>query len=274
MSIWEYKPVSETLNYNSAPKYCIYCREQMRLLASRKNPTPQIDAVGFYPSNPTELKVCDICGWWSYEIVKYREYRGWYGINWDSETYLAMASLKTLDITSSNIPIDTLRKYLIPKYENRFHINARRLEEIINDVYKDFGFRTRLTSYSNDKGIDIHILDGNDNSTIGIQVKRYKNKIELKNIVEFAGALVLNGLTKGIFFTTSEYTKGAKKSVSEFAYRNIGLELKDAESLYTELKIANRKKYTELFDKDAPFADYTFSNIFPKLVHTDSGYFE
>lgn len=50
--------------------------------------------------------------------------------------------------------------------------------------------------------VNIVILDGKGNKTIGVQVKRYKNSIRVSQIREFAGALIENDMTKGIFITT------------------------------------------------------------------------
>ena len=68
------------------------------------------------------------------------------------------------------------------------------------------------TSASNDEGIDGIINEdilGLDK--IGIQAKRYapKNVVGRPLLQSFAGALFGNGLNKGIFITTSSFTKGA-----------------------------------------------------------------
>ena len=47
--------------------------------------------------------------------------------------------------------------------------------------FGDLGYRARVTAYSGDDGIDV-ILDGDDDKAVGVQVKRYKNRIEVDQI--------------------------------------------------------------------------------------------
>lgn len=69
----------------------------------------------------------------------------------------------------------------------------------------------RVTQYSHDEGIDGIIKEdklGLD--SVYIQAKRYDNgTIGRKEIQSFVGALSGKGATKGIFLTTSTYTKEA-----------------------------------------------------------------
>lgn len=77
---------------------------------------------------------------------------------------------------------------------------------------------------SNDEGID-GIITGDPLGfeTIYIQAKRYQesNKVGRKELQSFVGALAGHGAPKGLFITTSSYTKGA----IEFAEKNLSAKI-------------------------------------------------
>ena len=78
---------------------------------------------------------------------------------------------------------------------------------------KDSGF---VTQYVNDKGIDGIIKeDILGFGRIHIQAKRYKieNKVPREDIQKFVGALAVAQSDKGVFITTSDFTKGAYEYV-------------------------------------------------------------
>ena len=116
-------------------------------------------------------------------------------------------------------------------------INPRTFEKVVASIFKDHGYLARVTAYSGDGGIDV-ILEGKDGDLIGVQVKRYKNKISVAQIRELTGALVLNGITKGIFVTTSEFQSGVYSIAKQSTERGYPIELIDATSFLQELKIA------------------------------------
>ncbi|MEZ4888762.1 MAG: restriction endonuclease [Chitinophagales bacterium] len=94
--------------------------------------------------------------------------------------------------------------------------NERELEYVIAKIISDItGGEAQITRYSKDGGIDgvIKINNGFFGYIILIQVKHYSNKsIPLKDVRSFAGAVSDNKEypnARGIFFTTSRFTKDA-----------------------------------------------------------------
>lgn len=166
----------------------------------------------------------------------------------------AAGTLKSLDLRNVEIPLNELRQYLVAKYNDRFLLNPRVLEELVASVFGDHGYQVRLTSYSGDGGIDVFALDGAGGELIGVQVKRYKQPIEAEQIRAFGGALVLQGVTRGIFVTTSTYLRGAQNAADGFAHRGIGVTLWNAQDFYRELRLTTRSAYDDLADPNAPFA--------------------
>ncbi len=122
----------------------------------------------------------------------------------------AIGCLKELDLTDVSVPLDDVRQYLLAKKDSVYEAHPKLFEDVVCSVFKDFGWDARVTAYSGDDGIDV-VLDGHADNTVGVQVKRYKkqNKIEAEQIRSLAGALVVNGHTRGVFVTTSSFRKGA-----------------------------------------------------------------
>lgn len=213
--------------------------------------------------NTKYIKVCPVCGWWV--VLRERSINGEFcGFPTRYEYYARVAVLKKLDLNDISLPINDVSQYLLAKYEDRFLMNPRLFEETVASAFRNTGYYARTTAYQNDGGIDV-ILDGKDDKTVGVQVKRYKNSIRVSQIREFAGALIENDMTKGIFVTTSNFQKGAYKSAGNFKDRGIGIELMDSNRFYDALQIKRRTEnfYDEIIEE--------ISDIKLKLIYkTDS----
>ena len=222
---------------------CKYCSTTLNILAQKEEKNHEI------LHSTITIQTCPCCGWWI--ITRLGENIGVpYGYCIFSR---AQGSLKNLDSSNISTPIEELKQYILARYENRFKIKPKRLEDIVGKVFSDFGYQVRVTSFSGDKGIDVFVLDGERNDTIGIQVKRYKKRIEAEQIRSFGGALVLNGLTKGIFVTTSSYRKGAKNAINDFQKRGIFIDLWNSEDFFSKLKISQRSIYKNVDNESNPF---------------------
>ena len=80
-------------------------------------------------------------------------------------------------------------------------------------------------------------------ASIGVQVKRYSNKIEAEQIRAFLGALTLAGHARGIFVTTSSYRKGSHSCVKRASEIGKPIELVDAGKFLELLKIAQIRDF-------------------------------
>lgn len=183
-----------------------------------------------------------------------------------AESYSAtIGCLKEFDLTDVSIPLGVVRKYLLAKQDAIFKVHPRILEEVVCSIFKDFGFLARVTAYSGDDGVDV-ILDGKDNNTIGIQVRRYQKhrRIEAEQIRSLAGALMLGGFTQGIFITTTKYRSGAKRTTKKFKSIGIPIELVDAEKFLSALGIAQHRVFSLSQDK-------AVSYVLSKGLHVGSG---
>lgn len=211
------------------------------------------DLRGYFNGNDQLLQTCPVCGWWVASLLEghapHMTHDGGYLI-----LRRACGALKELDLADVSIPTDELRRYLLAKYGDRFDIHPRKYEEIVGSVFKDFGFRVRVTSFSGDEGIDVIVFDGTGGTIAGIQVKRQRGKITAEQIRSFLGALVLKGLTNGIYVTTSSYQRGAAIAAAEARFRaRVAISLMDAQRFYDALNITSRAAYSTPDDPSAPY---------------------
>ncbi|WP_222861324.1 restriction endonuclease [Seonamhaeicola marinus] len=184
----------------------------------------------------TWLEYCNTCGWWRVIrqfLVSAEIHQLW------TMFFGCSGTLKNLDITDINIPIEEATKYLIARYDDRFSINPKLFEDVVGNVFKDIGYNVHVTGYSNDGGIDV-VLGNSSQNFVGVQVKRYKNKIKVEQIRAFAGALLLNGYNNGIFVTTSDYQPGAIKAAEQFKLKTLPIKLMNSDKFYDALKISQK----------------------------------
>ena len=89
---------------------------------------------------------------------------------------------------------------------------------------------------------------------MGIQVKRYRGKISAEQIRSFVGALVLQKITSGIYVTTGDYQKGAKRTATAAQDRlGLAVDLVDAKRFYDALKVTTRATHWDPEDTSAPY---------------------
>jgi len=225
---------------------CVFCQQKMKLIKEDiSHPQSGIDAVVL------SITFCTMCGWWT----KKRDVFTFFD-NFNTTNYAdgAVGSLRELDVSDQSVPVEEIRSYLAARYDQRFHVDPWRFEEVVASVYKDIGYRSRVTARSGDGGIDV-VLDGPGNSEIGIQVKRYRDKIKVEQIRSFVGALYLKRMLRGIFITTSAFQSGAEDVARLSRARGIPIELVDADKFYQALGIAQRRAYRSLNDPGAPFVN-------------------
>jgi len=236
MAIWEYKDQSrEAIIEVFYHLSCIYCNGEFDNIEQEAS---EDDYLGVFPSSKN-INVCKVCGWWrvfqAFALVE--------EFDWHQSIGGAVGSLRELNLSDIAVPLDEVRAFLAAKYEARFSIHPRLFEETVASVFSDLGYAVDVTAYSNDGGIDV-ILTQNGTDFIGVQVKRYAEKIEAEQIRALTGALIINGFTKGVFVTTSRFSKGAYKTAGLAYQRGIPIELIDAPKFYEALGIAQRASHT------------------------------
>jgi restriction system protein len=230
--IWSYSPINDDRNRASfASKCCQFCKTDLSTLESPRLREGGEGEQGWVHEEWARVNACTCCGWWKIEKT----------VNDYTTKFGAVSSLKTLDLSDLSSPLEDVRRFLVANYRARFGIHPRLWEETVGSVFKGLGYSVEVTGYSNDGGIDV-ILSKNA-SQIGVQVKRYRDSIQVDQIRELAGALVLKGITKGIFVTTSTFQKGAVAAAAAYETRGYAIELLDSDRFYQTLKLSQRPMY-------------------------------
>ncbi|MCF6137716.1 restriction endonuclease [Pseudalkalibacillus berkeleyi] len=99
----------------------------------------------------------------------------------------------------------------------------RRLETIVVELLTSMGYGDgEVTEKTNDGGLDGIIKEdklGLDN--IYLQAKRWENTVTRPDVMSFSGALDAKGARKGIFITTSSFSKGAEEYTDRLESKKI-----------------------------------------------------
>jgi restriction system protein len=244
MSIWTYTPRRRDVSEEQVRShFCLYCQTPLTRIDEKewRGPT-DINRGG------TLVDACLTCGWWTVWRYHADPYYPELGTN-SSGT---VGVLRELDLTDITQPLEDVQAFLTAKFESRHSIDPKLFEHTVASVFRNLGYSSRVTAYTNDAGIDV-ILDGPNDTTIGVQVKRYRNTIKAEHIRALLGALILGGHTSGVFVTTSSFQSGAFKAARQAASWGMPIELIDSSRFYDALKIAQRTTYTNIDDPTAPF---------------------
>jgi len=247
MGIWVYQDTHTRPPKEEAQRDdCLFCAERLQELWGEG-----------HRNLHASLRVCPSCGWWCKFRTEVSQGRGGeYFSLWGT-----CAQLKQLDIADITTPVDEVRQFLAAKYNDRFTMHPRLFEETVGSVFRSVGFDVDVTGYQGDGGIDV-VLRDSSNCTIGVQVKRYRDKIQVEQIRAFAGALILNDHTRGIFITTSGFTAGSKIAAGVYGAKGLPIELVDAQKFFSALRLAQRSPYNDSAEWLEQYGDIMLPNIY------------
>jgi HJR/Mrr/RecB family endonuclease len=115
---------------------------------------------------------------------------------------------------------EELIKYLAKHPNQLYSLDSRKFEELVEAIFKDFGYETTLTQSSKDGGFDIRAIRKDSVGTLLclIECKRRSPDIPIGvDIVRgLYGVTATEHASCGLIVTTSHFTSGAK----EFARKN------------------------------------------------------
>jgi len=235
---------------------CIYCSGQPKIfitledcslredewIESRKHPGK---VRSYYHGGRSGLSVCPKCGWWTASLEYQEVSHGDQAMN----SSIGAGTMLDFDQLYQREIIAEARESLKNDFLNaRTQIHPRVFEDVVASLLRNFGYLPIITTYSRDGGIDI--FAHREGKVHGVQVKRYKNSIEVENIRSLAGALVLEGITTGMFVTTSSFQKGCDQAVKGFLERGIEIELVDSTRLASALEmqtLSSPLSYEDIF---------------------------
>ena len=239
--MWDYSVNASDLDSRGvSTNSCLFCATPLTRLPEEPNaPLLRLDHYGEEIQNRRDW-VCAACGWWKVEcdglFLSHR-----IDVYSSRSAYVAAGALKDFDVTDIIVPLQEVRDFLTAKYERRFTMHPALFEQTVGSVFGDLGYSVVVTGRSGDGGIDVILQMGS--RTIGVQVKRYSTAIEAEQIRSLAGALLLAGITTGVFVTTSHFQRGAVSTAQGYVKRGYAIELVDADRFYDALRLAQLTRF-------------------------------
>lgn len=199
---------------------------------------PHVILDGSILERKTCLHICPTCGWWVAEdrvVLPAERYQRWV------VTLASTSALQELSLSDIALPLQEVRRYLMRRFESRTTMHPRLFELTVASVFNDLGYKSTATAYSHDGGIDV-VLECAAGERIGVQVKRQKSSIEVEQIRAFLGALTLGGFSKGVFVSSSRFSRDAARAAQQSTERVVPIELVDANRFFDMLGCAQLKR--------------------------------
>ncbi|WP_439182531.1 restriction endonuclease [Carboxylicivirga taeanensis] len=133
-------------------------------------------------------------------------------------------------------------------------VDPYKFEELVLDLLQAIGYggnraeAAQVTKKSTDGGIDgIINEDRLGLDKIYIQAKRYANTVPIKEVRDFAGAMLAHNARKGVFITTSDFPPSAKEFADKIDRTLILIDGKRLAELMIEYNIGISPKETFVY---------------------------
>ncbi len=147
--------------------------------------------------------------------------------------------LKRLSVNDADVTLRELGTHLKNQWTDVYSLEARRFEELIEDVFRNIGWRTLLTKQSRDGGADVVLFDAGANQAAIVEVKRYaaERTVGIGVMDRLLGAAIRWDVRKAILVTSARFTDGVWAEMQKLRERRggIDLELWDADDVLREL---------------------------------------
>lgn len=162
--------------------------------------------------------------------------------------------LRQFDIDSGEVALSELGAHLRKRKSDIYGLHPRRFEELVEDVFKNLGYRTRLTKATRDGGRDIELYDAG-NKQVMVEVKRYaaNRKVGVSIVRQVRGVkFIAPEFSKAIIVTTSSFTKDAIREAADNRLRDFiefDIELMDSDNLLRAMEVYNGGTPTVLIDR-------------------------
>src|SRR5262245_46758421 len=165
MGIWTYDDRSRDPDRIWRGAACVFCKASLKQAYHRTYTGTEINNTRMKVISINNVDVCPLCGWWQSATHFRREGEGpdTRRLLIREETLLgACGSLRELDLTDLRTPIAEVRDYLMAKYDARYDLHPRLLEETVASVFALNGYDATATAYSGDDGIDVILRRGEE----------------------------------------------------------------------------------------------------------------
>jgi len=225
-------------DFNLARKTCLWCHQKFPASATQFA-APNTENMSLEAS-----KTCPTCGWsastlsWT-DSTRQNEFYADPGEMPVVERHLGQhAVLRKFSINDrENVSLRELGTFLRRHFTDATRLSPRRMEELVEDVFKQHGYRTRLTAQTRDGGADILFLDADGGVDAIVEVKRYSSAVGIALVQRVVGAIVSFGARRAYVVTTSRFTSPARNQEALVAQNGYSLELWDGQRLLRELDV-------------------------------------
>lgn len=189
--------------------------------------------------------------------MSYREAHSFFGPYWKTST--ATEPEESGPENDNTSPVDLMERAQLmneKKVQAEILDNLRAadptfFEHVVVEVMKAMGYggaeqRGTVTSLSHDGGVDGEMYeDALGLETIYLQAKRYAegNTVQTPAIQAFVGAIHGKGAQKGVFFTTSRYSEGAKNYAATVPTRLVLIDGVRLASLMIKYRVGVQEKH-------------------------------
>lgn len=218
------EPVTISGIYNGYDHTCPFCKT--RILDFK------------YPSK----NICQICGFWFVHLWAELLDEGTQDL---SPECVALATIKKLNINDADLALSELGTHLRRHPNDAYHLNSRRFEQLVADVYRNLGYSVRLTQQTHDSGYDILLLEAGSGKQTIVECKRFAEhrKVGINIVREILGVQLVFGIKQAKVITTSHFTNPARELTKKVNQETSGfdLELIDLDKLVTEMNVYNTK---------------------------------
>lgn len=151
--------------------------------------------------------------------------------------------LRQFGINDKDLLIGEVATHLTKHFSDVEMLAPRRFEELVEDVFKQVGYHTRLTQATRDGGYDISLLETPTGEQAIVECKRYRKdrKVSVGIVRDLIGVQLIEGVNKAYLVTTSDFTRAASDAAERLSVRKSGydLDLVDGDRLLSLLKVYN-----------------------------------
>lgn len=212
------------------------------------------------------LGMCPYCGWWKVRNKRNLTYIPGYDasnfLSYSNQTLWVFAILESYNIKSNTAPLEEVQRVLVEDWRFAREISPKIAQDMVMQVFKAHMncevFYYDDAVYAPDGGIDF-VLVCSDRTPIAFQVKRREvEKSEpIQPIREFVGAVAKSPFHEGIYVTTANLSRYAKKeldhSTSNLVDKGMEISLVDGEILRELMRFhMPSDRSLEALSKDVP----------------------
>lgn len=184
-------------------EYCVLCKKiTKQVYNNTRIDTKAIPGVAWHKIN--SVFTCG-CGWWEHTFYGYLEGENHGFKDWAFE--IDSAILRKYNIDSNEVPINVLSQHLVKRYDDIYHINHKKMEELVASVLSEhFTCKAHIVGKTNDGGVDLILIEANEPIIVQVKRRTKGGKVEsVSQIRELIGTTLLKDSSRCIFVTTADH---------------------------------------------------------------------